>query len=605
MITKPKISSVVPSQVPEFVREDYSTFIEFLKAYYEFVEQNYDSDIVKLRDIDTTLDSFVDYFKKEFAHNIPYTVVDERFLIQKLKDQYLAKGSEASFKLLFKLLFNKNVTVEYPSRQMLRASDGKWNQDVGIFARVNAGDPDMVVGKVVDVVTPNKIIRVQVDRRQYVEIEVNKVIEISPDVYEFFIDRRFFGNVNIADKLRYGEVFDATIQATTSTVTVEQRGKNFKVGELYELKNGDGAGSIVKVSSVNSEGGIVSLQFIKYGIGYDTDFTATIVPITSLNAVISGATLTIGGNAPSYNIAFNEKTDGFLEQGYINATDYNQATELETGGLAFDGTYAGEILREFFVDNKYTITDPEEPAILKITLGSLAKYPGYYSTNDGFLNDAIFIQDSKYYQAFSYVLKIDERIDAYKSAVKTMLHPSGMAMFGEYDIRNTFDLDITLEFALRVLFVQAQEEVFTSTSAIIDFHKALDDSITITDSLTGGYPGGEFKLEETPTDSATMLASVSTIDFGKLLEDSFSLTDSDSTDTTSATNGKFALTTGKALNNTHTLADNITTDDESFTPSDSGGNLWLSPYTTPYPSSGSYFANESGNYTTGESAFTG
>ena len=64
MITKPKISSVVPSQVPEFVREDYSTFIEFLKAYYEFVEQNYDSDIVKLRDIDTTLDSFVDYFKK-------------------------------------------------------------------------------------------------------------------------------------------------------------------------------------------------------------------------------------------------------------------------------------------------------------------------------------------------------------------------------------------------------------------------------------------------------------------------------------------------------------------------------------------------------------
>jgi hypothetical protein len=37
----------------------------------------------------------------------------------------------------------------------------------------------------------------------------------------------------------------------------------------------------------------------------------------------------------------------------------------------------------------------------------------------------------------------------------------------------------------------------------------------------------------------------------------------------------------------------------------SGGNLWLSPYTDPYPIGSSYFANDSGNYTTGESSFTG
>jgi len=107
MINRPKLSSLLPSQVPEFVREDYTTFIEFLKAYYEFVEQNYDPQFTKLKDLDTTLDSFIDQFKNELAHNIPYTVVNERFLLEKIKDQYLAKGSEASFKLLFKILFNK------------------------------------------------------------------------------------------------------------------------------------------------------------------------------------------------------------------------------------------------------------------------------------------------------------------------------------------------------------------------------------------------------------------------------------------------------------------------------------------------------------------
>lgn len=582
MITKPKLSSLVPSQVPEFVREDYSTFVEFLKAYYEFVEQNYSSDIVKLRDIDTTLDSFIDYFKKELAHNIPYTTVDERFLVQKLKDQYLAKGSEASFKLLFKLLFNKKVTVDYPSRQMLRASDGKWNQDVGIFARVNAGDPDSIVGKVVDVVTPNKIIRVQVDRRQYVEIEVNKVIQISTDVYEFFIDRRFFGNVNVGDKIKYGNTFDATIVATTSKATIEQRGKNFKVGELYELKNGDGAGSLLKVSSVNSEGGIVSVQFVKFGIGYDTDFIANIVPITSLNAQVSGTSLTIGGNSPSYNIGINETTEGFTEQGYINTIDY-------AGTTYWDGTYAGNVVREFYSDNKYTITDPEEPALIRITLGALSKYPGYYSTNDGFLDDAIYIQDSRYYQAFSYVLKIDETLESYKSAVKTMLHPAGMAMFGEYDIRNNFDLDISLEFALRVLFLQAQDEVFTSTSAVIDFHKVLEDEVTITDEITGGYDG-EYLLAEALSDTPTVTDSISAFDIDKTLDaESVSISESK------------AITTTKSLNN-HILYDGITTDDNTFAPTDSGGSIWLNPYTNPYPASASYFG---GNYVEGESSFTG
>ena len=716
MITRPKISSVLPSQVPEFVREDYGTFIEFIKAYYEFLDQNYDSQFTTLRDLDKTLDSFIQYFKNEVAHNIPYTVVNERFLLSKMKDQYLAKGSEASFKLLFKILFNKEVVVDYPSKQILRASDGKWNQDVSVFVYVNAGTPDDVVGKIVDVVTATKILRVQVDKRQYVEIEVENSVQISEHIYELFIDRRFFGNITIGDKLRYSDIFDATVLATTSNVQIQRAGKKFKVGELYEIRNGLGVGSVLKVTRVNDTGGIEALQFVKYGIGYTTDFTATLLPYGSVSATTAGATsLVISGASPNTSVAFSETTNGFFEQGIINKTDYN-VTEY------WDGTYVGDTVREFFVDNKYTILDADEPAIIKVTLNSLAKYPGYYTTNDGFLDDAIFIQDSRYYQAFAYVLKIDERLDTYRSAVKTLLHPAGMALFGEFDIRNEFDTGTSLEFALKYLVVALQDELQTDddlsskdiskaiqnnylhdgvtadtnlvvmssetgtgstrtvpylvTSKAVDTHYLYDgvteDTNIVTLSSETGTNGDRTMpyfvtskalatnyLNDGVTEDTSLVTTselISSTDVTKILNspvyphylyggavlDSDLVTFSDTTgtngtrtvpyaeiekslethylnngvtqDTNSVTLSDTTGTGGtrtvpyvvlnKSLD-THYLYDEVTPDTNIAEPIDSGGSLWLNAYADPYPISSSYFANDSGNYTTGESTFTG
>ena len=729
MINRPKLSSLLPTQVPEFVREDYTTFVDFLKAYYEFIDQNYDTQFTKLRDLDTTLDSFLEHFKNELAHNIPYTVVNERFLLERIKDQYLAKGSEASFKLLFKMLFNKEVVLDYPATQILRASDGRWNQDVSIFVYVNAGDPDMVVGKLVDVITPNRIIRLQVDKRQYVEIEVDNVVQISENVYELFIDRRFFGDINIGDKIRYSTTFDATILATTSRVEIQRNGKKFKIGELYEIRSGLGVGSILKVARVNTTGGIESLEFVRYGIGYTTEFTANLLPYGGTSATTAGATgLSISGSSPNTSVAFSETTNGFFEQGIINRTDYN-VTQY------WDGTYVGETVREFFVDNKYTIVDADEPAVVKITLGALAKYPGYYTTNNGFLDDAIYIQDSRYYQAFAYVLKIDERLDTYRSAVKTLLHPAGMALFGEFDIRNEFDTGTSLEFALKYLVLTFQDEVQTDsvisvkltgkalathylndgvtadTSSVTmssetgtnstrtvpfaDLSKALathylNDGVTAdTSSVTMSSETGEDGARTVPFFGVSKTVNSTYLNDGTTLDDNTVTPSEDNylnADGSTYRKGISEYTIGKVLNSTvydhylndgstldsdvllmsdttgngttrtvpfadlskalatHYLNDGVTADTSSVTMSDttgtngtrtvpyillnksidsttvnydddveleeatatdSGGSLWLSPYTDPYPITSSYFANDSGNYTTGESAFTG
>jgi hypothetical protein len=132
-----KTSLLINRQVPEFVREEHPNFIAFLEAYYEFLENKQGSqkndlttEAKKLRnisDVDSSIGQFEDNFFNTFASLIPRNVeVDKGILLKHLLPLYLAKGSEKSFKLLFRLLFNEEVEVIQPKTSVLRASDGKW-----------------------------------------------------------------------------------------------------------------------------------------------------------------------------------------------------------------------------------------------------------------------------------------------------------------------------------------------------------------------------------------------------------------------------------------------------------------------------------------------
>ena len=637
MITRPKVSSIVASQLPEFVRDEYHTFVEFLKAYYEFLETT-QKDPISLRDIDTTLDAFITYFKSELSQKIPYSTVDERFLITRIKDLYLAKGSEASFKLLFRILFNKDITIQYPSSQMLRASDGKWNQDVSVFVKILVGNPQSIVGKMVDVVTTTKIVRVLVDRRQYVEVEVDRAIRISDDVYEFILDRRFFGTISIGDTLRYLDsnnnlVFNGLILPTTSVLTVEQAGTGFKVGDLYNITNFQGYGSIMKVSAVDSVGGIAQAQFIKFGTGYTTDFTSSLISqkgqdtASTEGVIISRVDSFLAPANKSVALGISEKTSGFAESGSINTSDYNLAinssltgtltatnssatvtgsgtlfvSELTFGDIitlsgvaytvqsvasntsltltanfagttsssltsvaslrpaAIDGTYAGLTVREFGISSANSITTTTTPAIIKVSLGPLAKYPGYYVNNDGFLDDAIYIQDSKFYQSHSYVIKIDQSLNTYKTIVKNLIHPSGMAIFGEYDLRNEFTINTTIESLIKILSITVSDSATSGTNLEIKYISKIINSIAYDHTLNDGYT-----LDDD---------TVGAVDFtGTLLN---------------RTLPYFNIAKPLGTNATYAGA----TEDSTVSPTDSGGQILFNPYVEA-----GYFLNDGGSY---------
>jgi hypothetical protein len=135
-----KVSLLINRQVPEFVRDEYPLFITFLEAYYEYLETKQGTQIndltsvskklKNLSDVDDSIEDFEQQFFNSFATYLPKDVtVDKAFLIKNVLPIYLSKGSEGSFKLLFRMLFSEELELIYPKNSILRASDGKWTVD--------------------------------------------------------------------------------------------------------------------------------------------------------------------------------------------------------------------------------------------------------------------------------------------------------------------------------------------------------------------------------------------------------------------------------------------------------------------------------------------
>lgn len=75
--------------------------------------------------------------------------------------------------------------------------------------------------------------------------------------------------------------------------------------------------------------------------------------------------------------------------------------------------------------------------ILKPSDGKWSQSTQKWLSNDGFLSDTKYIQDSYYYQSFSYVIKTGQGLSVWRDYVKKILHPAGFRFFGEILIQSS------------------------------------------------------------------------------------------------------------------------------------------------------------------------
>jgi hypothetical protein len=78
---------------------------------------------------------------------------------------------------------------------------------------------------------------------------------------------------------------------------------------------------------------------------------------------------------------------------------------------------------------------------------------------------------------------VDEKLEAYKAAVKTMIHPAGTALFGEYTITNEFDLSADLESMLKSLIIIFRDTIAAADAKDhFDVSKALAETQALSDT---------------------------------------------------------------------------------------------------------------------------
>ena len=159
-----KLSSQVNRLVPRFIIEESPVFAKFIESYLEFIEEYhkvtnptlpenervdlkdpYDliSNLVINHDVDFTSKLFLEHYKRIYLSKFLYagnidsfaptgTSTNFRFLIKKIRDFYLSKGSINSIQFFFRSIYGVSVDVYIPKVDILRASDGDWFEPIVI-----------------------------------------------------------------------------------------------------------------------------------------------------------------------------------------------------------------------------------------------------------------------------------------------------------------------------------------------------------------------------------------------------------------------------------------------------------------------------------------
>lgn len=122
----------IPQQFPAIYRDSGPLFVEFVKQYYKYIDsrQNDFRDAFVVRDVDTTYERFLIHFRNKYLADLPLeSETDLRFVIKHIQDLYRRKGTKEGLELFFRIFFNEEVEIKYPSLSILKPSDSRYGTD--------------------------------------------------------------------------------------------------------------------------------------------------------------------------------------------------------------------------------------------------------------------------------------------------------------------------------------------------------------------------------------------------------------------------------------------------------------------------------------------
>jgi len=439
---KKKISHLIGGQLPEFVRSEYPRFVQFLEAYYRFLEQHtlvdpisgategelgvYGANDLLMNsdswaDVDTTLNEFVAKMRAQYSWDIPdSTLVESRWIIKNISQYYDVKGSIDGTTMFFRMLFDGPVSVRYPSEHILRASDGRWSKKfiLKLDTENYEADPFELQGRRFQIVYDEFVLGEGVVTRSHPADCLDVVKLLSGFMYKLEIDSSFSINLeNIGTIAQLGYFAEDYVE-------------NLSGPNAYaELPTIRGFDSGVYVRRGNITYGTLSRQLLSVDV--------------SVNA---GTLFNVG---EVYNIEEDSGPEDVPNRAVITIDSVDPITgsikraSILKAGYRFEDTMFDVVIgaeREFGT-----------AATLNFNAGLVHITPGQFLSSSGFLSDVNRLEDNYLYQTHSYVIRTDHPLISWEKAYRTSAHPAGYKFFGEYVITNDIGFEVTTEFEREII----------------------------------------------------------------------------------------------------------------------------------------------------------
>lgn len=477
------VSTYVNEQVPEFVRQNNPYFVEYLKAFYQFLEQPLGpigrvASFQDAIDIDFTTDEFFSLFKSTYLSPFPEEFVADRALVVKrIKDLYSAKGSIPALKLLFRILYGEEISVFLPKTKILRASDGKWTKNITLYVVAMDGDPETfmrlsfegeVSGATADVESIEKT-----QEGPYTVYTLYLVSYSGTFIPGEVIRERAAGLLSavvlgfvdsvtvtapgdaytVGDPVVIDDAFGVNALASVSKIdstypikdfTIVDGGDGYRVGDpiLFDTEVNNGIGAVAKIGSVD----VTFSEFIQTStIGeYQTTvlFDVQFIEIGNFGnielietGIIDGVTLFEPGiNYPAvaFPVGVGQKTPtyGLLPGAgasiLANTKNAGKVLEVQIGNSGFG--YSPSSTADFSAEGNGLAT-----GLVNISGGPKVS-GGFYRNTDGQLSSDMVLEDNVYYQNYSYEITSSRSINEWRSVVKAVTHPAGYALWGNLEL---------------------------------------------------------------------------------------------------------------------------------------------------------------------------
>ena len=194
--------------------------------------------------------------------------------------------------------------------------------------------------------------------------------------------------------------------------------------------------------STSGIGSVAGVEVAQFGTGYSVAPTIT-VPVKLLvtrNTALSEPTDVSVANAFAVGDTITGQTSNAV--GVVTAWDNTrQILTIKLTSLTYT---KGEVFTRGSTTN-YAVVSEISQATLGSTIGTVGTTAGAFNNDKGKISESLMkIQDSYYYQDFSYVVRVGAAIKDWRNEIKKSVHPAGFAMFGEVSLVNKVEMTLTV-----------------------------------------------------------------------------------------------------------------------------------------------------------------